>query len=1091
MDSIKVINRNDEIVDLDFNRIKSRIDSLINMNPKLRISSDLVAIKTISYLTELINTSEIDNISANIAANMITHHIDYDYLASRIMISNLHKNTKECFYETVKNINNNMDNILDNKLIKFAEVNKEFINSVLNFDNDFNFKYFGILVLIKSYLLKDKNRVYERPQHMYMRVAIGLHLNVIDDDGYTYDETFDEIKSLYTLLANGYYTHATPTLFNAGTNLSALSSCFLLEAADSVDGIYNTLRKCAFISKFSGGIGIHVSQIRGKGSKIKSTGGISEGLVKMLKVYDTMTNHMSQGGGKRKGSIAIYFELWHTDVLEVLDCILPIGGGDESLLCRDLFFAAWVDNLFFERLEKAWTDRSKTYYWSLFCPNVSKNLTELYGEDFKLLYEQYEENKMYTKQINILDIWNKILKVLEESGRLYIMSKDSVNKKCNQNNLGTIKSSNLCVTGDTQILTDNGYYPIESISGTAVNVWNGNSFSPSIIKYTGEKAATTLEFSDGTVLNCSDNHKFFVTNTYNKKIIKECKDLFIGDKLSLFKYPTIDGKDIDKAFYKGFILGMSSYDKSYEDNNIIVLTLQKEHYELIQPYLSDKVFINIYDKRIVVRDYIKNYNEYETVPYDASITSKKEWIKGFIQDNYKILANDNIFVYMHKQKLLVLKYLLSTLGMFTKITEKYLIITSTQMKYINSYERYYNIDNYDPITITITNIKKSNIMMKMYCCNEPKKNSCVLNSIETHNCSEITIYTDKDNIGVCNLASVCLNKFVNEGDDPSINFKKLFEVVYEVTINLNKVIDNNNYPVAEGKHADENNRPIGIGVQGLADVFMMFKTPFTSNLAKQINKELFEMIYFAAMTASCDLAAKYGYYNTYKGSMIDRNIFQFDLWDGVTLSGRCDWDSLREKVKKYGLYNSYLIALMPTASTASIAGNSENFEPITSNCYERAVLSGKFQIVNKFLVNDLIKLNMWNDTMKQKIIAYGGSVQNIKEIPDGIKKIYQTAYEYNRKDLIDMDADRAPFVCQSMSSNRFITDFDDVKMTRMYIYAWKKGLKTLSYYIRSKPAANPVKFTIDNNILKQLKNDYQNLDDDLDDNESECLSCGA
>lgn len=1087
MDSIKVINRNNEVVDLDFNRIKSRIDSLINMEPKLRISSDLVTIKTISYLTELINTSEIDNISANIAANMITHHIDYDYLASRIMISNLHKNTKDCFYETVKNINDNMDSILTEKLIKFAEVNKDFINDTINFSNDYNFKYFGILVLIKSYLLKDKQKIYERPQHMYMRVAIGLHLNVIDDDGYTYDETYDEIKSLYNLLSQGYYTNATPTLFNAGTKLSALSSCFLLEAADSVDGIYNTLRKCAFISKFSGGIGIHVSQIRGKGSKIRSTGGVSEGLVKMLKVYDTMTNHMSQGGGKRKGSIAIYFELWHTDVIEVLDCILPIGGGDESLLCRDLFFAAWVDNLFFERLEKAWTDRSKTYYWSLFCPNISKNLTNLYGDEFKSLYEQYENNKMYTKQVNILDIWNKILKVLEESGRLYIMSKDNVNKKCNQNNLGTIKSSNLCVTGDTMILTDTGYYPIESLNGKAVNVWNGKAFSPSIIKYTGDKIINTLQFSDGTVLNCSDNHKFFITNMYGKRVIKECKDLFVGNKLALFKYPIIDGKNIENAFYKGFVNGLSSLDKSYEDVGVIALSLQKNQYTLIQEYLSNKSFINVYNSHIVVRDCVTDYEkEYNSIPYTASITSKKEWIKGFISSTYKILADGNIYVNKPRSKLLSLKYLLSTMGIFTNINEKYLIINPQQMKYINSSERYYTIDNHDPIILR--SIKKSNEKVKMYCCNEPERNSCVLNSIETHNCSEITIYTDQDNIGVCNLASICLNKFVNEGENPSIDFDNLYKVVYEVTINLNKVIDNNNYPVAEGKHADENNRPIGIGVQGLADVFMMFKTPFTSNLAKKLNKEIFEMIYFAAMDASCDLAAKYGYYNTYKGSMIDRNIFQFDLWDNVELSGRCNWDGLREKVKKYGLYNSYLIALMPTASTASIAGNSENFEPITSNCYERAVLSGKFQIVNKFLINDLIKLNMWNDTMKQKIIAYGGSIQNIKEIPQNIREIYQTAYEYNRKDLIDMDADRAPFVCQSMSSNRFITDFDDVKMTRMYIYAWKKGLKTLSYYIRSKPAANPVKFTIDNNILKQIKNDYD--EDDLD-NESECLSCGA
>ena len=1085
MDSIKVINRNNEIVDLDFNRIKNRINKLIDMEPKLRISSDIVAIKTISYLSELINTSDIDNISANIAANMITHHIDYDYLASRIMISNLHKNTKDCYYETVKTINENMDNILMDKLIKFAEVNIDFIKETIDYKKDYTFKYFGILVLIKSYLLKKDDNVFERPQHMYMRVAIGLHLDQIDTDGSTSEDVLEDIKKMYNLISEGYYTHATPTLFNSGTNLSALSSCFLLEAEDSVDGIYNTLRKCAFISKFSGGIGVHVSQIRAKGSKIRTTGGVSEGLVKMLKVYDTMTNHMSQGGGKRKGSIAIYFELWHADVMELLDCILPMSAGDESLLCRNLFFAAWIDDLFFERLEKAWTDRSNDYYWSLFCPNISKNLVNLYGDDFKQLYEKYESKKMYIKQINILDIWYKILKVLEESGRLYMMSKDNVNQKCNQNNLGTIKSSNLCVVGETKILTEDGYKDIKSLNKQAINIWNGKCFSPAFVKFTGEKQITKLYFSDGTELKCSDNHKFFTKNMYGRVHIKECKDLKIGDKLCKYKLPIIDGKNIDNAYTNGLIYGMDSFKKTIESEKILILTLNKKDYTDIKNSFLEDVFSSSYDEQYIIRLPISVV--YDKIPYNGSIDSKKKWIKGFVNNSFKIYGDGNIYVHKSYQKLLDLKYLLSTLGMITTINSNHLVIESKQFVYINSDEQYYLYENYNDIVVK--SIIKTNIVEDMYCCNEPERNSCVLNSIETHNCSEITIYTDKNNIGVCNLASVCLNKFVViDGDEVYYDYKKLYDVVYQMTVNLNKVIENNNYPVAEGKHADQNNRPIGIGVQGLADVFMMFKTPFTSELAKKLNRMIFEMMYYAAMSASCDLAKKYGHYKTYKGCMIDKGIFQYDLWDDVELSGQCDWEGLKKEVAQYGIYNSYLIALMPTASTASIAGNSENFEPITSNFYERAVLSGKFQIVNKFLVNDLIKLNLWNDNMKQMIIAYNGSIQQITQIPEEIRDVYKTAYEYNRKDLIDMDADRAAFVCQSMSSNKFIDNFDDTKITRMYIYAWKKGLKTLSYYIRSKPAANPVKFTIDNNILKQVKkNDY----DDLDEDESDCLSCGA
>lgn len=1086
MDSIKVINRNDEVVDLDFNRIKNRINGLINMEPKLRISSDLVVIKTISYLSELISTSEIDNISANIAANMITHHIDYDYLASRIMISNLHKNTFDDYYKTVKTINENMDNILMDKLIQFSKVYNDFIIQTIDYNKDYTFKYFGILVLIKSYLLKKGNKVFERPQHMYMRVAIGLHMNKISNDGTTDTETLNDIKKMYNLLSDGYYTHATPTLFNAGTNLSALSSCFLLEAGDSVDGIYDTLRKCAFISKFSGGIGIHVSQIRAKGSKIRTTGGVSEGLVKMLKVYDTMTNHMSQGGGKRKGSIAIYFELWHADVIEVLDCILPIGAGDEALLCRDLFFAAWIDDLFFERLEKAWTDRSNNYYWSLFCPNISKNLTDLYGDEFKQLYEKYESEKMYIKQINILDIWYKILKVLEESGRLYMMSKDNVNKKCNQNNLGTIKSSNLCVVGNTKILTENGYYNIESLKGQAINIWNGYSFSPALIKETGVKTINYVKFSDGSELYCSDNHKFFTVDMFGRIKVKEYSELEKNDVLRKFKMPTIDGKDFNKNnFINGVIYSMDDHNRINENNNI-VLTLDKNFYYTIKSVYTDDLFATEYNNKIIVRISKEKINL--NIPYSQSVQSKKEWIKGFLNNRFKIYADGNIYVSNTQRKLTDLKYLLSTLGMITILNNKNLVLTKEQYNYINNNEKYFSNDNYK--NITIIELIKGKKQDTMYCCNEPERNSCILNSIETHNCSEITIYTDKNNIGVCNLASVCLNKFVIQTEDNTYyDYNKLFEVVYDMTINLNKVIDNNNYPVAEGKHADENNRPIGIGVQGLADVFMMFRTPFTSDLAKQLNKNIFEVMYYASMSASCDLAKKYGHYKTYKGSMIDRGIFQFDLWDGVQLSGLCDWDKLRKEIKKYGIYNSYLIALMPTASTASIAGNSENFEPITSNFYERAVLSGKFQIVNKFLVNDLIKLGLWNDNMKQTIIAYNGSIQQIEQIPIEIREIYKTAYEYNRKDLIDMDADRGAFVCQSMSSNKFIDDFDDTKMTRMYIYAWKKGLKTLSYYIRSKPAVNPVKFTIDNSILKKIKkNSYDDLDED---NESECLSCGA
>lgn len=804
IEDFNVINRYGKSVPLDFNRILTRLNLLKNYIPVLKVNIGLIAQKTIKLMINNISTRELDNISANICASLITVHPDYGTLASRIEVSNLHKDTNENFYNMLLELNKYYDTnnehiqLVDNKLINFANYYNKLIQEKINYSLDYNFTYFGIKTLQKSYLLKhnlnNTIKIIERPQHLFLRVSIGIYFNKININGSTDEETLNNIFQTYLLLSENYYTHATPTLFNAGTTRQSLSSCFLLSIEDNLSHIYKTLSDTAKISKWSGGIGVHCSQVRAKNSIIKSTNGKSEGIIPMLKVYNDSALYVSQGGGKRKGSTAVYLEPWHGDIFEFLDLKKPIG--DEYLRARDLFLAIWIPDLFMKRLKEA-IQWNKVIYWSLFCPNTAKGLADVYGDEFEELYLKYENEKKYIKQVDITILWKKILEIQMESGVPYLAFKDHINKKCNQNNLGTIKSSNLCM--------------------------------------------------------------------------------------------------------------------------------------------------------------------------------------------------------------------------------------------------------------------------------------------------EINIYTDKNNIGVCNLASICLPKFVefNTYNEPIYNYQKLYEITKIIIKNLNQVIDNNVYPVIEGEYSDKQNRPLGLGVQGLADVFFKFKIPFTSNKAKEINKLIFETIYFAALESSCELAQKNGYYKNYPTSMIAQGKLQFDLWN-VVPSNLWNWDKLRYNISKYGIYNSLLTALMPTASTSQIMGNYEMFEPITSNMFTRNTLSGTYQIINKYLIEDLLKLNLWNDTIKQKIIAYNGSIQDIDEIPNNLKEIYKTIWELKQKDLIDMDADRSAYICQSSSSNRFMKNPNNNKLTSMYMYCWEKKLKTCCYYLRSNSGADAVKFTVDVNILNETK---QKKKMELID--EECLVCSA
>jgi ribonucleoside-diphosphate reductase alpha subunit len=758
-----VLKRDGHRESVKFDKITARIEKLCyGLDPKF-VNPVEVAMKVINGLYDGVSTSELDNLAAEIAATMTTRHPDFAKLAARIAVSNLHKVTNKSFTNTMKRFYQYVDPktglnapLISKETWKVIHDNAAELDEAIIHDRDFSYDYFGFKTLERSYLMKIDGRVAERPQHLLMRVAVGIH-----------GEDIPAAIETYNLLSEKWFTHATPTLFNAGTPKPQLSSCFLLTMKDdSIDGIYDTLKQTAKISQSAGGIGLSIHNVRAKGSYIKGTGGTSNGIVPMLRNFDMTARYVDQGGGKRKGSFAIYLEPWHADVFEFLE--LKKNHGKEELRARDLFYAMWIPDLFMKRVEN-------NEMWSLFCPNEAPGLAEVYGEEFERLYEKYEAEGKFRRQVKAQDLWFEVLEAQIETGTPYILYKDHANRKSNQKNLGTIKSSNLC--------------------------------------------------------------------------------------------------------------------------------------------------------------------------------------------------------------------------------------------------------------------------------------------------TEIIEYSSPDEVAVCNLASLALPKFITE--EGTFDHQKLYEITKVVTRNLNKVIDVNYYPIEEARRSNMRHRPIGLGVQGLADVFIMLRMPFDSPEARGLNEDIFETIYFAAMEASMELAKIQGPYETFKGSPVSKGIFQFDMWNVTPKSKRWNWEQLKQEVKKNGVRNSLLVAPMPTASTSQILGNNECFEPYTSNIYTRRTLSGEFIIANKHLMRDLISLGLWSETMRQKLISTNGSVQTIAEIPQNLKDIYKTVWEISQKSIIDMSADRGAFICQSQSLNIHLTNPNFGKLTSMHFYAWKKGLKTGMYYLRSTAAADAIKFTLDKSALAQ------------------------
>ena len=1142
-----VIKRSGKKEKISFDKILQRIKCLgKDANLKNIIYAQL-AIKVIDQLHDDIKTTKIDELSAEQCAAMSSRHPDYSKLGSAIIISNLQKNTNDCFYETIKklyefkDINNKNYRLIHDDIMKLVEENREYLNSIIDYKRDFLFDYFGFKTLERAYLMKCNNVIVERPQHMWLRVSITIH-----------GRDLEKVRETYDLMSQKYFVHATPTLFNAGTPRPQLSSCYLIAMeSDSIEGIFNTVKECAQISKWSGGIGLHVHNIRSSGSHIRGTNGVSNGLIPMLGVFNKTARYVDQGG-KRNGSFAIYLEPHHPDIEEFLD--LKKNHGDEESKCRDLFYGLWLSDLFMERV-------MGNKEWSLFCPDKCPGLCDCHGEEHRALYLKYETEEKYNKQINARDLWMKILDAQMETGTPYLLYKDAANSKSNQKNLGTIKSSNLCVAPETLILTDNGYEEIQSLDGQSVNVWNGQEFSPTTVHQTSENSELIdVHMSDESVLTCTKYHKFYIYSNdeqNNEQSLVEASMLKEGMNIIHCEYPIIDNiKNILEDAYNNSNGTYINYNLYCSPNSELFVPINYSLHSKLT-WLAGYCFI--------INQVYNDSHKHDTLDHDCN--NNKHYDMYIYTNKYLKILSTN------KKILLKLKLMLQTCGINpaiclyndpTNIDLWSLVISAAELLHLISLgfntselilsNTYYADKQTDNTRNFIISVVDNNRTDKTYCFNETKRHAGIFNGIITSQCTEIIEYSDKNETAVCNLASIGLPLYVK--DDLTFDYEKLYEVTKVLVLNLNNIIDVNFYPTPKTSRSNFLHRPIGIGVQGLADTFFKMDVAFTSEKAKEINSLIFETIYYAALERSYEISyernkdlnylkEEYGYqnwtfkndnmdcreynvfnvtcassdkvtglnkeledllkkhrpiynelfkldkdnlgaYSSFKGSPISEGLLQFDLWNVKPYSNRYDWQKLRENIMKHGIRNSLLCAPMPTASTSQILGNNECFEPITSNIYSRRTLAGEFILVNKYLVEDLIKLNLWDEDIKNGIISNNGSVQHIKELSDHIKEKYKTVWEISMKELINMSHDRGIYICQSQSLNLWMEDPDPKALTNMHFYSWKKGLKTGIYYLRRRAKHKAQQFTIEPEKQTITTNEEKEVSEDKD-----CLMCGS
>jgi len=1130
---MQVIKRNGNTEPVSFDKVTKRLRLLCGGLED--IDPILVAQKVCGQIYDNVHTHELDELAAQICIAMSTENPKFGILASRIIISNNHKNTSPSFSETMTMLYTNSDvlgkhsPLLAEDVYQVIMKNKEKLNNVIDYKRDYNFDYFAYKTLERAYLFKVNDVVVERIQHMFMRVSIGIHCNDIAK----------AIES-YNYMSQKYFTQATPTLYHSGTPRPQLSSCFLLGSGDSITEMYSTIADCAKISKWAGGIGVHISNIRSKGTHIRGTNGKSDGIIPMLRVFNETAVHVNQGGGKRPGSFAIYLEPHHPDVMQFLD--LKKNHGNEAERARDLFLALWVSDLFMERVDA-------DVEWSLLDPDECPGLNDVYGDEYKELYERYESEGRARKVVKARDVWKKALDSQMETGTPYISYKDHVNRKSNQKNYGIIRSSNLCVAPDTKILTSNGYETIKELEDQEVNVWNGEQFSKTIVRKTGEnQKLLKITLSNGMELKCTEYHKFYVQTKYGRKNYEkmEAKDLKEGMKLIKYNLPCIKSgnEEFKYAYTHGFWCGDGTYNRKNKEiyqcpykareggkycgyhlnqkTNIKLDNMDESRCQGIcnEPrknlslYAEKKKLVNNLDifSSTFVEDKIGRYNcilpndmrEKFEVPMNDDYKTKLEWFAGLCDADGTIAKNGtNESLQLCSIELDFLRkilLMLQTIGIDSKIRiskeegysmlpdenrklKKYetktayrLLITSNELQkmldlgfkthrlHVNINK---NIQRDAKHFIKVEKIEDVNDLSDTYCFTEPIKNMGMFNGILTGNCAEILLYSDKDEYSVCNLASICLPMFVENNN--KYNYEKLEQVVRIAITNLNKIVDRNFYPVHQTEYSNKKHRPVGLGVQGLADVFYKMRAPFEGDRAREINRNIFETMYYAAVKTSCELAKVEGPYETFEGSPMSQGQFQFDLW-GVEPSDRYDWEALRHEVIKYGIRNSTLMAVMPTASTAQIMGNTECIEPITSNIYTRRTIAGDFVVVNKYLIEDLIKLGLWNKELKDMIIADNGSIQNIDGIPQEVKNLYKTAWEVKQKSVIQLAADRGPFICQTQSMNLFFEEPTYNVLHSAQFFGWKSGLKTGSYYIRSRPKVQAQQFTIDPKKMRNKKN---------------------
>lgn len=1095
--SMRVVKRSGQDEAVSFNKVLQRIRKA---SKGLTINPDVLAQQVLSQIYDGVKTSEIDELTGQLAASLSTNHPDWGTLASNIVTSNHQKKTSDRFSQVMLELSEQpKGSYIHPDIVALCKdpVSAERIDAAIDYQRDYLFDYFGFKTLEKSYLLRDAKRVIkERPQHMWMRVALALWTTNLERAFETYDA-----------LSLKKFTHATPTLFNSGTPRQQLSSCFLLTMKDdSITGIYETLKDCATISQHAGGIGLSIHKIRAKGSIIRGTNGTSNGIVPMLRNFNATARYVDQGGGKRNGSFAIYIEPWHADIEDFLK--LKLNTGMEEDRARDLFYALWISDLFMRRVEA-------NVDWTVFCPDEAPGLDDVWGAEFEALYLKYEAEGRGRKKINAQKLWFQILDAQIETGTPYLLYKDAANAKSNQQNLGTIKSSNLCVAPETMILTDKGQKQIHELEDKEVTLWNGDAWSKTTVRKTGvnQKLISVL-LSNGAEIHCTPYHKFLVRDSYrDKESLKDCKridasELKEGMKLAKCDLPVVEGnatEDILFPYTHGFFCGDGTYHTQSSGNRYPGVALYGEKKKLMS-YLEIRSTSGVETSQGLINCLLPTeLAEKYYVPMNASLRCRLEWFAGLLDADGTVAhngENESLQIgSINFEFLDNIRMMLQTLGVQSKVTKLRdarqtllpdgkggrklfdcqplwrILVSSTSLYRLDSLgldcKRLVIKGNMPQRNaeqfVTVVSVTDMGRTDDTYCFNEPLNHAGIFNGILTGNCTEIIEYSAPDETAVCNLASISLPSCVNLVDG-RFDFAELRNIVRISVRNLNRVIDINYYPTPETKNSNMRHRPVGLGIQGLADVFAMLKYDWESPEAAQLNQLIFEHMYFEAVSESARIAQVEGSYSSFAGSPASQGRLQPDLWNVTPLTEKdssLDWAGLRMQAKA-GLRNSLLVAPMPTASTSQILGNNECFEPFTTNIYTRRTLAGEFTVLNKYLLSELREAGLWSDGLKNEIIARNGSVQGIDAIPADVQARYKTTWEIKQRTLIDMARDRGAFIDQSQSLNLFVADPTYSKLTSMHFYAWKAGLKTGCYYLRSKAPVVAQQFTVDPRLLSAI-----------------------